>query len=72
MQLMLSIASYINFNFKLPQQCDSQSKPLGSLRWNLQVEGINRVGSRGDASPHQPYSTMLWINKILPLLPTSS
>ena len=48
MQSMPSIASCIDLDFKrLQLQCDSQSKPLGSLRWNLQVEGINRGGSRG-------------------------
>ena len=48
MQLMPSIASCMNLDFKrLQLQCGSQSKPLGSLRWNLQVEGINRGESRG-------------------------
>ena len=43
MQSMPSIASCINLDFKrLQLQSDSQSKPLGSLRLNLQVEGINR------------------------------
>ena len=47
MQSMPSIASYMDLDFKrLQLQCSSQSKPLGSLRWNLQVEGINRGGSR--------------------------
>ena len=48
MQSMPSIASCVNLDFKqLQLQCDSQRKPLGFLRWNLQVEGINRGGSRG-------------------------
>ena len=48
MQSMFSIASCMDLDFKrLLLQCGSQSKPLGSLRWNLQVEGINRGGSRG-------------------------
>ena len=42
MQSMPSIASCIDFDFKLLQRCGSQSKPLGSLKWNLQVEGMNR------------------------------
>ena len=43
MQSMPSIASCMDLDFKRIQlQCGSQSKPLGSLRWNLQVEGINR------------------------------
>ena len=45
---MYSIASYMDFDFKLLRQCGSQTKPLGSLRWNLQVEGMNRGGSRGN------------------------
>jgi len=45
MQSLPSIASYMDFDFKLLQQCGSQSKPLGSLRGNLQVEGRNtRLG----------------------------
>ena len=48
MQSMPSIASCMDLDFKrLELQCDSQRKSLGSLRWNLQVEGINRSGSRG-------------------------
>ena len=48
MQSMPSIASCMDLNFKrLQLQCGSQSEPLGSLRWNLQVERINRGGSRG-------------------------
>ena len=47
MQSMHSIASYMDFGFKLLQQCGSQTKPLGSQRWNLQVEGLNS-GSRGE------------------------
>ena len=70
MQSMPSIASCMDLDFKrLQLQCGSQSKPLGSLRWNLQVEGINRGGSRGMwemHSSHQPFSSMLWINKKLP------
>ena len=66
MQSMTSIASYMDFVFKLLQQSGSQTKPLGSLRWNLQVEGINRGGSGGCISPHQPFSTMLWMNNTLP------
>ena len=37
MQSMSVIASYMDFDFKLPQQCGSHSKPFGSLRWILQV-----------------------------------
>ena len=70
MQSMPSNASCMDLDFKrLQLQCGSQSKPLGSLRWNLQVEGINRGGSRGCGGcipSHQPFSTMLWINKNLP------
>ena len=48
MQSMPSIASCMDLDFKrLQLQCGSQSKPLGSRRWNLQVEGINRGRSRG-------------------------
>ena len=48
MQSMPYIASCMDLDFKrLQLQCGSRSKPLGSLRWNLQVEGINRGGSRG-------------------------
>ena len=47
MQSMLSIASLMDFDFKLLQRCGAQNKPLGSLRWNLQVEGMSRGGSRG-------------------------
>ena len=48
MQSMPSIASCMDLDFKrLQLQCGSQSKPLGSLRWNLQVKGINMGGSRG-------------------------
>ena len=48
MQSMPSIASCMDLNFKrLQLQCGSQSKPFGSLRWNSQVEGINRGRSRG-------------------------
>ena len=48
MQSMPSIASCMDLDLKqLQLQRGSQSKPLGSLRWNLQVEGINRGGSRG-------------------------
>ena len=48
MQSMPSIASCMNLDFKrLQLQCGSQGKPLGSLRWNLQIEGISRGGSRG-------------------------
>ena len=36
MQSMPSIASCMDLDFKrLQLQCGSQSKPLGSLRWNL-------------------------------------
>ena len=70
MQSMPSIASCMDLDFnRLQLQCGSQSKPLGSLRWNLQVEGINRGESRGMwgcIPSHQPFSTMLWINKNLP------
>ena len=53
MQSMPSIASCMDLNFKrLLLQCGSQSKPLGSLRWNLQVEMINRGGSRGMCGMH--------------------
>ena len=45
---MHSIASYMDFDFKLLQQYGSQTKPLGSLRWNLQVEGMNSGGSMGE------------------------
>ena len=48
MQSMPFIASCVDLDFKrLQLQRGSQSKPLGYLRWNLQVEGINRGGSRG-------------------------
>ena len=48
MQSMPFIASCVDLDFeRLQLQCGSQSKPLGSLRWNLQVEGINRGRSRG-------------------------
>ena len=48
MQSMPSIASCMDLDFKRQQlQCGSQSKPFGSLMGNLQVEGINRGGSRG-------------------------
>ena len=48
MQSIPSVASCMDLDFKrLLLQCDSHSKSLGSLRWNLQVEGINRGGSRG-------------------------
>ena len=47
MQSMPSIASCMDLDFKrLQLQCGFQSKPLGSLRWNLQVEWINRGGSK--------------------------
>ena len=47
-QSMPFIVSRVYLDFKrLQLQCGSQSKPLGSLRWNLQVKGINRGGSRG-------------------------
>ena len=63
MQSIPSLASYIDFFFKLLQQCGFQSKSLGSLRWNLQVEGMNKGGSsRGMCGMHllhQPFSTML-------------
>ena len=53
MQSMPSIASCMDLDFKrLQLQCDSRSKPLCSLRWNLQVEGINRGGSRGMRGMH--------------------
>ena len=54
MQSMPSIASRIDLDFKrLQLQCGFQSKPLGSPRWNLQVEGINGPiqGDVGDAFP---------------------
>ena len=41
---MHSIASYMDFDFKLLQQCGSQTKTLGYLRWNLQVKGMNSGG----------------------------
>ena len=48
MRSMPSNASCMDLDFKrLQLQFGSQTKPLGSLRWNLQVEGINRGGSRG-------------------------
>ena len=48
MQSMPSIASCMDLDLKrLQLQCVSQSKPFGSLRWNLHVEGIYRGGSRG-------------------------
>ena len=48
MQSMPSIASCLDLIFKrLQLQCGSQSKPLGFLRWNLQVERINKGGSWG-------------------------
>ena len=57
MQSMPSIASCMNLDFKgLQLQCSSQSKSLGSLRWNLQVEGINRGGPRGMGGMHSPSS----------------
>ena len=47
MQSMPFIASCMDLDFKrLQLQCESQNKPLGSLRWNLQVEGINKGGPR--------------------------
>ena len=67
---MPSIASCMDLDFKgLQLQCGFQSKPLGSLRWNLQVEGINRAdpgGCGGCIPSHQPFSTILGINKNLP------
>ena len=56
MQSMPSIASYMDFDFKLLQRCGCQSKPLGSLRMNLQVEGMNRGGSWRDVedASHPP------------------
>ena len=45
---MHSIASYMDFDFKLLQQCVSQTKLLGFLRWNLQVEGMNSGVSWGN------------------------
>ena len=69
MQSMPFIASCVDLDSKrLQLQCGSQNKPLGSLRWNLQVEGINRGGSRGCGgciSSHQQFSTMLRMNKNL-------
>ena len=48
MQSMPFIKSCVDLDFKpLQLQRGSPSKPLGSLRWNLQVDGINRGGSRG-------------------------
>ena len=50
MQSMPSIASCISMdlNFKRLQLYSVVlNKPLSSLRWNLQVKGINRGGSRG-------------------------
>ena len=48
MQSMSSIASCMDLNFKrLQLQCGSHSQPLCSLRWNLQVDGINWGESRG-------------------------
>ena len=52
----------MDLDFKrLQLQCGSQSKSLGSLRWNLQVEGINRGGMAdpgdvGDAFPPTSHS----------------
>ena len=70
MQSMRFIASCMDLDFKrLQLQCGSQSKPLGFLRWNLQVEGINGadpVGCGGCIPYHQPFSTKLWMNKNLP------
>ena len=53
MQSMPSIALCMDLDFKrLQLHCGSQSKPLDSLRWNLQVEGINSGGSRGMLGMH--------------------
>ena len=54
-QSMHLIASYMDFDFKLLQQCGSQTKPLGSLRWNLQVEEMNSGESRGECGKCTSY-----------------
>ena len=59
MQSMHSTASYMDFDFKLLHQCGSQTKPLGSLRWNLQVEGMNSTDPGVMWEMHQPFSTVL-------------
>ena len=70
MQSMPSIASCMDLDFKrLQLQCGSQSKPLGSLRWNLYLQektGADPGGCGGCIPSHQPFSRMLWINKNLP------
>ena len=68
---MHSIASYMDFDFKLLQQCGFQTKPLGSLRWNLQVEGMNRADPGGNVG-NAPAIFNSALNKISSLFRTSS
>ena len=74
MQSMPSIASCMDLDFKrLQLQCGSQSKPLGSLRWNSQVEGMKRGRSRNlDFKPLQlqygsqskPLGSLMWNSRV--------